>query len=67
MRHTFDETAGFIRGRALSLAYEATKYPATQKVAAAWVRLALAWARQYGQTALVDDLTRIISRIEGEV
>lgn len=51
-------TAYFIRARALSLAYEAVRFPSTADSALAWLRRAMAWATVNGNSQLFSALRR---------
>lgn len=57
-------TAQFIKDRALSLSYEARRYPKTAKMAAAWLTAARAWADRNGLPDLSVELAATCLRIE---
>ncbi|WP_165072865.1 hypothetical protein [Desulfovibrio sp. ZJ200] len=53
-----DTKACFINDRALSLAYEAVRFPATAESALAWLRRAMAVATANGNSQLFSALRR---------
>ena len=53
---TTTETAQCIRDRSLSLRYEAKRFPTVRNSALAWLRLAAAWAKAHGLSALQKEL-----------
>ena len=53
-----DTTAYFIKDRALSLAYEAVRFPSTADSALAWLRRAMVWATVNGNSQLFSTLRR---------
>ena len=55
---TTSETAQFIKDRALSLRYEASRFPTAANMAAAWLRRAATWAQGNGHRKLALDLSR---------
>lgn len=52
--YLMDTTAYFIKDRALSLAYEAVKFPATGPAALRWLNLAQRWAGSRGLAELAQ-------------
>ena len=48
----------FLADRALSLSYEARRFPQTASVSAAWIRLAENWALHHGFRDLAHSLCR---------
>ena len=56
--YLMDAKACFINDRALSLAYEAVRFPATGDSALAWLRRAMAWATVNGNSQLFSTLRR---------
>lgn len=58
------EAAYFIEGRALSLAYEGTRFPEIAPAALAWLHMAMAWAKRHGMYCLEKKLSDAVQRIE---
>lgn len=56
--YLMDTTAYFIKDRALSLAYEAVRFPSTADSALAWLRRAMVWATVNGNSQLFSTLRR---------
>lgn len=52
-------TASFIKDRALSLAYEAVRFPAGAGAALAWIDLAISWAEERGLEPLREELMNL--------
>lgn len=59
-------TAYFIHDRALSLVYEARRYPETINTILAWFSLAEDCAKKRGLKRLVEELRSMQSRIVGD-
>lgn len=59
-------TAYFIQDRALSLTYEAIRYPATADTVLAWLGRARAWAERHGMKPLAETLLAAAKRIEDQ-
>lgn len=54
----FAETAALLRDKALTLKYEARRFPVTAPMAKKWLMLAAAWAGRRGDPLLQAELTQ---------
>ena len=57
-------TAYFIKDRALSLTYEAIRFPDTAQVALAWLRRAHEWAARRGLKDLLAEIVPCMVAVE---